>query len=317
MLKTLTYPYFKVEINEHINSEDFKNLRRFYTPLLGSNAIVLYEYLRDYALADNNEVGFYDFDSLTYLLGMEISELNRARIMLESVSLITTYIDNMNRKTIFIVEKPLDRNGLRKNAFLANKLIKIMGKVNFDNLLGRERNLFLSKAKLLLDASAKFEDVFETDLEDNPYETLALEIDTRNHETKEINTYIQEKIEFDEFSYSNVYEAILKVDSRVFYSQLTNLVPTFDINNLIKEARANNFNDACINLVFYFAYETNNKINYKYVKKIIYDFINKGINHFQSIEEYLDNVSLTKSKSFINKKQLFKAVYIESLNANN
>lgn len=99
MYKSITYPYFSVENSTIISGEDLKNLRKFYAPILGAHAILLYEYLRDLAIQDGNEIGFYDYDSITYMLKMDIKDVNNARTMLEALSLLTTYVDNRNRKT--------------------------------------------------------------------------------------------------------------------------------------------------------------------------------------------------------------------------
>ncbi|VEU75703.1 DnaD domain-containing protein [Mycoplasmopsis maculosa] len=312
MKKNINYPFFKVHINGHINSEDFKNLRKFYSPILGSNAILLYEYLKDLGSADNNEFGFYDYDSLTYLLNMEIEKINEARIKLESVSLLSTMVDELDRKTVFIIEKPLDRNSVKKNAFIGNQLIKIMGKMNFEHLLGKEKSIIINKARHLVDISAKFEDVFISD--DSPYDLE--EVNSNLTETKEINKYIQEKIQFDTFKYSNLYESILKDDSRVFYSRMIGEEPSSNIVTLIKESRNNDFNDPCINLVFYYAFEANGKINSLYAEKIIQSLIDNKIIKFETVEKYLDDIASKKCKNFVNKKQLYKAIYVQNINTN-
>lgn len=311
MIKTLQYPFFIVQSNNSIGGGDLRNLRKFYAPILGSECILLYEYLRDLSFEQSSETGFYDFDSLTYLLNMDIDELNQARIKLESVSLVTTLLDQYNRKTVFIIEKPLDRNGLKRNLILANKLIKIMGKQNFDRLIGKEKNICISKAGGLLDASAKFDDVFETDFEFDVISTP--EIDSTDLETKEINNFIQQKLDLNTFEYPNPYEAILKTDARFFFSQISGQIPTTKIIDLIKFCRASNFNDPCINLVFFYSYEINSRINYGYVKKILIDLMKKQINSFEAIENYLDDMVKFKNDIVISKKELYKATYLQSL----
>ncbi|MCE6114805.1 DnaD domain protein [Mycoplasmopsis agalactiae] len=318
MLKTLQYPYFTIQNSLQISSTDLKNLRKFYAPILCSESILLYEYLRDLTHIDSNEYGIFDFESLTYLLNMDIKTLNKARIMLESVALLSTLIDEFNRKTVFVLEKPLDSSGFRKNLLLANKLIKTMGKQNFERLMGKEKNIFLSKAKYLLDASAKFDEVFAPDqsvenddkLNDS---ALSYELDLSDVSTKEINLFIQEKLDLNTFEYPNPYEAILKTDSRFFFSQVSGQIPTESIVNLIKFSKNNNLSDSCINLVFYYAYDVNGRINYTYVKKIITDLINKKMFSFAQVEKHLDNLQGFKNKGTISKKELYKATYLKSI----
>ncbi|MBZ4195593.1 DnaD domain protein [Mycoplasma tauri] len=319
MLKKLHYPFFTVQLNTAINGEDLKNLRKFYAPILGSNSILLYEYLRDLTNISSYESGIFDFDSLTYLLNMDIKILNDARIKLESVALLSTLIDEYNRKTVFVLEKPLDSSGFRKNLLLANKLIQTMGKQNFERLMGKEKNAFLSKAKYLLDASAKFDDVFASDnnLDCEFSNSSMYEIDSRDVDTSEINFFIQEKLDLNTFEFPNPYEAILKTDSRFFFSQVSGQIPDENIVNLIKYNRSMGFHDSSINLIFYYTYESNGKIIYSYVKKVLSDLLNKNKITFEDVEKQLDLLFGNKNKSVLGKKELFKATYLQSLSVNN
>lgn len=312
MLKNITYPIFKIQNSVSVTGSDLKNLRKFYAPILGSNAVLLYEYLRDLSYSESDDSGYYDYDSLTYLLNMDIKTLNDARIKLESVSLISTFIDEFNRKTYFVLERPLDSSSFKKNLILANKLIKIIGLQSFERLMGRERNLFLSKAKDLLDASAKYDEVFDQD-NDLGFELASHEIDPSDISTTEINDEIEEKISLNTFEYPNPYEAILKTDSRYFYSQISGKLPTESIIEVIKDAREAQMSDPCINIILFYAYEMNNRINTLYVKKILCDLIKNNIFSFEAIEKYLDNLVKLKNKVLVTKKDLYKATYLENL----
>lgn len=103
-------------------------MRKFYAFILCSEFILFYEYLRDLIYIDFNEYGIFDFESLIYLLNMDIKILNKVRIMFELVVFLFILIDEFNRKIVFVLEKSLDSFGFRKNLLLVNKLIKIMGK---------------------------------------------------------------------------------------------------------------------------------------------------------------------------------------------
>lgn len=316
MISHIQYHYFSIGSTTDIHGEDLKNLRTFYTPILGSDAILLYEYLRDLYVNNTQEAGYYDYENLCTLLSMSQKQLNDARIKLESVSLLSTFIDEYNRKTMFMLDKPLNKQGFRSNLLLANKLTKIIGRQNFDKLLGLERNIYLTKTKYLVDVSAKYDDVFNIQddlLINNLQKNDKAELDSSQLTTSEINVALQEKLELNSFQYPNPYEAILKTDSRFFYSQLTGQFPSLNIINLIKNCRDNTFNDPCINLIFYYAYESNNKIVYAYVDKIVKDFIKKGIDNFENIEKYLDQMLKAKNGSLISKKDLYKATYYQNL----
>lgn len=101
---------------------------KFYVFILCSEFILFYEYLRDLIYIDFNEYGIFDFESLIYLLNMDIKILNKVRIMFELVVFLFILIDEFNCKIVFVLEKLLDSFGFRKNLLLVNKLIKIMGK---------------------------------------------------------------------------------------------------------------------------------------------------------------------------------------------
>ncbi|WP_338822522.1 DnaD domain protein [Mycoplasmopsis felifaucium] len=311
MIKSLNYPFFQVQFSSSINGEDLKNLRKFYAPILGSDAILLYEYLRDLAIEPQNPTNFNDFHSLTYLINMDIDKLNEARIKLESVSLISTMIDEFNKKTLFIIEKPLDKAGLKKNIFLGNILTNAIGKHNYENLVGKDNNLYLAKLPYYSDVSAKLDDVFINEsLISNFHNSHQAD---SQESTQELMIEMQEKIKFDEYDFINPYEGILTLESRVFYSQITRKVPSLAITELIKEIKSRGLNDSCINLVFYYAFEVNGTINFNYVKKILLDFISKGEFIFENIEKQLDNLIKFKNKTYVSKKDLYKSTYIEHL----
>ncbi|WP_027120754.1 replication initiation and membrane attachment family protein [Mycoplasmopsis lipofaciens] len=311
MIQNIYYPFFTIQNKTTIAGSDLKNLRKFYAPILGSDAILLYEYFRDLYISNESETGFYDYDSLTYLLNMDVKRLNDARIKLESVSLISTFIDEMNKKTLFVIEKPLDSVGFKKNLILANKLINIIGKQNFERLAGKERNVYLSKAEHLFDASAKYDEVFDNDDIFNYYSSH--EIDSSSLNTQQINIEIQEKLDLNNFEFPNIYEAILKTDSRFFIPRLNGQIVSERIISLIKEARESGMTDPCLNLIFFYANEVNGKIVFNYIKKIVFDLIKKEIFSFELIEKYLDSLLKYKNNVAVSKKDLYKASYLESL----
>lgn len=313
MIASLQFPYFQVQVPNVINGEDLKNLRKFYAPILGSNSILLYEYLRDLAFEPSNPSTFNDYDSLVYLLKMTKKELNDARIKLESVSLISTLIDTENSRTLFIIEKPLDKTKLKNNVLLANMLTNILGEQNFQNLVGKDKKIYFANENYKQDVSATFEEVFEMN---QVFENYSLNLEHHNNnqqDTQEVYLAIEDGIKFGEYDAFNPYEGIISSDSRLFYSQLTKKIPSNSIVDLIKDARLAGMPDACINLIFYYAYEVNNRINYNYVKKIICDYIKKDEFSFDVIERQLDQLTKFKNKSYVSKKDLYKSTYIQHI----
>lgn len=322
MLKNIRFPHFKIKKEDSISGEDLINLRKFYTPILNPQAVILYEYLRDLSFDIINEKGMHNFDSLSYLLNIDSKSLNEARILLESLSLLSTFIDNINHYTVFVLEKPLNALEFRGNKLLSNKLSKILGKQKFEQLLGTNKtSLKLMNSQLLEDVSASYNDVFneEDELQEikNAIDNAANVDHSLLGTTSEINVDIQNKLEMNTFEYPNPYEAILKTDPRYFYSQISTQIPPYKIIELIKESRESGMIDPCINLIFFYAYEVNGKINFNYVEKIILDLISKGITSFVALEKYLDNLIKVKNSNVISKKDLYKIAYIEELKYSN
>lgn len=198
------------------------------------------------------------------------------------------------------------------NLILANKLLKIVGKENYDRLINRKRNYKLARAIELLDSSARYEDVFDAG-EDFDILSNSFEFNEEAMNTQVMNELVQEKIDLNTFEYPNVYEAILKTDSRSFFGQIQGQIPTAEIINLIKDASDKGFSYQCINLIFFYANEVNGKINYQYVKKIIKDLIAKNIYDFNPLEKYIDSLIRQRNNVIVSKKDLYKATYITSL----
>ncbi|QBF34794.1 DNA replication protein DnaD [Mycoplasmopsis phocirhinis] len=311
-MKKDIHPYFVAESPSIIGGEDLKNLRKFYAPILGADAVVLYEYLRDLAIEKNINEVFHDYHNITYMLRMSLSQLNTARFLLESVSLISTYIDDFNHKTLFVIEKPLDSKGLKQNIFLANKLMKIIGFENYTRILGKENNR-ISRIKYLKDASTRFDEMFEIGDLDLSLNEEKIETKTSKSNLEILNEQI--KLDLNNFNYSNVYEAILKTDTLSFFNQIQGQIPTKNLIDLVKNAKENGFDDKCINLIFYYANEINGYINFNYVNKIIKDLIKQKIIYFEPLEIYIDTLIREKKNMLVTKKDLFKASYLESLSS--
>ncbi|EGV00267.1 DnaD domain protein [Mycoplasmopsis columbina] len=310
MLKKLNYPLFKVTFKNPVSGEDLRNLRKFYTPLLGSHAIILYEYLRDLTLSQNDN-GYHDFNMLQHFLNLSAEDLNQARNKLEAVSLLTVFEDEFKQISLLRLETPLNNKTIKKNFALKNKLIKLIGKENFKKLT-EEYILRDTETTHLKDVSANYNDVFNEDEEfDFLFNTQELQLVQSEFKTIESSLNNQK---LPDLKYKNIYEALIKDSSENFYAQLTKTTIDQETYNLINKAYLMGFNDQCINLVFYYAYEINNKkINCAYVEKILNDFYEKDVTDFNVIESYLDNVMASKNTKVGTSKALYKTSYILSL----
>ncbi|MGY5139718.1 replication initiation and membrane attachment family protein [Mycoplasmopsis gallinarum] len=321
MAKNIIYPYFTIEIPEGISGEDLRTLRKLYTPLLNPDAIILYEYLRDLAINTNEGVGFFDYDSLARWLCISVERLNQAREKLESVCLISTFIDKQNRKTVFHIARPLSNLAFKKNIMLSNHLLSQVGLADFQRFLNLHEQKRNSKTQYLEETSAKYQDVFEEfmpDFSQNGLSELkqALKKPSRNITIENEQSKKQETL-FETFDYKNPYEAILKTEAKKFYSQISALLITNEVDEAIANARFNAFDDASINLISFYVSEiskSKGKFSSKYFVSILNDLVNKEINSFDALEEYLDRVWKNKYQVSISKKELYKSAYLESLN---
>ncbi|WP_029512863.1 replication initiation and membrane attachment family protein [Mycoplasmopsis iners] len=305
MHKSLKYSSFKIQFETSISGEDLRNLRKFYTPIIGADAIALYEYLRDLSLVESKITGYKNFDNLAVLLNISATKLNAARNKLESLSLLSTYQDDFRKVTLFQLEKPLNNKSFNRNPILSTKLKEIIGKENYNALINEHKVNELIKVEDLQEISATYDDIFdfEVETEDDQHEKIINDLFSTPSSLLLENTY-----EFD-----NLYEAILKSQPIKYYEQLLKCDAEDDVFELVDYAQELGFENQIINLVFWYSYEMNSKVVIPHVQTILEDFKSQGINDFESIENYLDSLIKNKKGNIVTKKTLWKASYMTGL----
>ncbi|ADE19664.1 hypothetical protein [Mycoplasma crocodyli] len=319
--KVIRYPYFIIEKDLQINGEDISNLKRLYLPFLGPNPIVLYEYLKELSNNVTKYISPYDLSTLSLYTGLSQDELERARVLLESVSLLSTYQDDNQAKTIFILQKPLFNDVFKKNPILSAHLKAKIGQNNFNRLVG---NLKSNTKRDYEDISASYFEVFEMNIdkdEQNHLTKMFIEAGRRiktAEENRNIDkeTKIQNTLNLNNNKYTNDYEAALNLNNVDFFTQLSNRIPTDDEVDKMKILEFKVKDLKIVNIALLLSFYAQNRINLKSAESLITELSLKNIIGLSDSEAYLDHKFENSSSSSIiayKKKHLLKLSYIESL----
>ncbi|KUH47646.1 hypothetical protein [Mycoplasmopsis meleagridis] len=300
MDKRLTYSNFKIQYINSISGDDLKNLRKFYSPLLSSDAILLYEHLRDVSIETNKDDFYFDFNNLVFLLNIKLENLNKARRCLESLSLLSTYQDNFRQITVFELEKPLNSIQFSKNKDLCKQLVKKIGNNMFNKLINKTKNIIDTGE--LSDISASFEDIFNDE----------------NTSEEEMNNFYEELVVSknidDNVLINNLYEATLKETPATYYYHLTNIKPTYFFINVFNKYKELGLINPIINLTLYYLSDMYLKIDCDIFNDTLNKIYNSKIDNFEKAEQFLDQIYVdTMGKTFI-KKTLWKAAYTNQIN---
>ncbi|UUM19297.1 hypothetical protein [Mycoplasma sp. 1018B] len=304
MKNNLSFNVLKIQSTDNINGEDLKNLRQIYTPIIGCEAILLYEYLRDYLIYFEKNTFVLTFDNLALLLNLSLNALHLARQKLESLSLISTFEDNVREIIILQLEKPLNKTSLNKNALIKKQLEKTIGKSNFQ-IIFNEKTSSQIDTENLKEISASFNDIFKmNNNKDEEDDYISNDIIDQFISSQEINVINEEE---------NLYEKILKYDTFSFFEYLFNKNISTVETNLFNYYIKNNYENNSLNLILF------------YIKKIfkifdIYKFENflnqlkkKNIIFFDDVENYIDRLLKKELIEEYYKKTLWKSTYINNL----
>lgn len=320
MNNSIRYPYFRIEKEHSISFDDLFNLRKFYLPLVGANAVVLYEYLRDLSLEITKFVSPFDFSTLSLYLNIEVEKLNKARMLLESLGLLSTFQDDADARTVFILEKPLSRETFKKNPLLTEQLLKKVGKNNYDSILG---NIYIRKDKKMLyqDISTNFFEMFTAETPTQEYNITKLLIDAGKRlktieEKKQLAkaASIQNTLSISNLKYSNDYEAALKLHPKDFFVHLVGNEPSDECleklalwEYLVKDYKI-------VNVAFLLTFYIHNRPQISHCGKLINELVEADVNGFVDSEAYLDGkFENSKFTDIFKKKYLLKASYLENI----
>ncbi|EFF41428.1 hypothetical protein [Mycoplasmopsis alligatoris] len=320
MNKIVRYPFFIIEKDNLINNEDLSNLRKFYLPFLGSNTIVLYEYLKDLSSNVTRYISPYDLTSLSLYLGMSSQEVEKARILLESVSLLNTYQNDEEAKTVFVLQKPLNNETFKKNPLLSVHLKNKIGTQNYNRLVG---NLIVQKnRKYYEEISANYFDVFDIQEDKNAENALTklfIEAGKQLKSKEEENAMMksvkfQNTLNLENNEYTNLYEAALKLSSPSFFVQLLKRDATDEEKEKIELWECKLLNQQMVNIVLLLSFYINDRLSLRHTDSLVNEIANRKIDNLEDCEAYLDNkFENGYSASAFKKKYLLKISYLEGL----
>lgn len=270
-----THKYLIEKIHD-ISPHDLLIFRSFYGPILGPDAISIYQHLCD--------MGSYNFSwnsilMLIKLLKLNLSSFDSSRKLLESLGLITTYENIANSTYIFSINRPLSIDEFISNKLLFNLLKKNIGDLHAERLILNFRNNSYDKSEFE-NISSKYHDNFSVE---------------NVNEFSIKNTMDIELVDFD-----NIEEAIEKLSVFQFVKYLTQSRPsitqTISLNNFLSSG----LSDASINLILEYSFNVNGKIVYQHVAKIVHSFSHGTVKSFYDIKKKLQS-SLNNKKFNITK----------------
>jgi replication initiation and membrane attachment protein len=134
-------------------------LTHLYQPLIGGEAIALYQTLLGELNFQNNEPQTHH--TLMNYLTLPLTEIYKARLKLEGIGLLSTLKKNYNNQTTYTYElrKPFAPKDFFKDAMLSQLLYHHIGKLKYDSL---REHYETDDTDWGEEVTASFHDVFET-----------------------------------------------------------------------------------------------------------------------------------------------------------
>lgn len=268
---------FITEMKNELNAAQRVCLRNLYTPILGSNAIMLYQLLIDYHEFNIGTPSYYLFKDVSKTLRVEESRLMTELIKLESLGLIRKFEKADGIHFIIVINAPLCPNELLRNKILVNHAKKQIGELVFERVIFSLKELVLDKSDFK-EITKKYQDVFE--LEEEP---------------KQINT-----LEMPIPKFNNIDEAIKGLSSSQFIKFISGNKVTPVQLTLVQKLQNSGFASDSINQITKYSYSKNNKIVSRHIEVIAADFVKKNILQAGMIEQELNSAFMNNA---ITKKQ--------------
>lgn len=278
---------YLIEKAQDISSNDLLIFRSFYGPILGSNAISVYQYLCDMGSLN---YGLDNVINLMKFLRLDIKNFDKSRKLLESLGLITTYEDVANLTYIFSIKKPLPIDEFISNKLLFNLLKKNIGDLYTERLVMNFKGEIYDKSEFQ-NVSAKYHDNFNVN-----------NLWTQN---------IQNTLDINIPNLENIDEAIEKLSVFQFVRYLTDCKPTITQTMSLNNFLATGLSDASINVILEYSFNVNGKIVYKHVSKIIDSFSHGKTKSFYEIKKKL-KIALSNKTFNISKSTSYDSPNLDS-----
>lgn len=185
--------FYKIETNCELSNERLKSLVFFYGPLIGHDALALYEYL----VLRGNTIGFNELNYLLTSLNISVDVFEEQCVKLNEYRLLRTL--KQDNKYIFVFNAPLTRTEFIKDNVLVRDFILKTSGTHYQELISDIYQL---------DNHADFEDVSQT-----------LSLDTLNGWSKENETYLDRR-PVNKYNFNTLF------DVNTFLKDIsTNLLP--------------------------------------------------------------------------------------------
>ncbi|MBU4693004.1 hypothetical protein KQ876_02135 [Mycoplasma sp. CSL7491-lung] len=301
----LDYDNFEISKTTIISNEDRENLRLFYGPFLGAEAVYLYEYLLDLVKESNWRKVEFPFSLLSLYLNINIDSLNVARKKLEAVGLINLYNDNSKAISIFDLQKPLDYNGIINNEYISNLIKDNIGLSNLNYLISTKKHkISVIDDSNYEDITTNFFDMF------NPNETSSknnikqhyTNVGKKEYTENELrvmtkNQHIKIPLQAGSVIYTNTYDAIINLKPDEFYSQINKISLSMVDNDLISFWASKVTDYKVLNLAMFIGRKARKTDSWtKYVNTLIKELETQNINDYYEAEEYLIGKMFNNSK---------------------
>lgn len=184
---------YKIEVNVELSNERLKSLVFFYGPLIGHDALALYEYL----VLKGSTIGFEEFNNLLMSLNISVDAFEEQCGKLNEYKLLKTL--RQDNKYILVFNNPLTIKEFINDSILVRDFILKTSGVHYQELIA---------------------DIYDEDNHDD-YEDISrkLSLETINNWSKDNETYLR-KDNGDKYAFNTLF------DINVFLKDIsTNLLP--------------------------------------------------------------------------------------------
>jgi replication initiation and membrane attachment protein len=280
-----------IVINKAIlNEQKRKILIMLYQPIIGSNAVNLYETL--WSFLDQMEISSKEMNHYQIIASMQIklSAFEEAKNKLEAIGLLKTYIkkDDINH-VVYELYSPLSAYEFFNNPLLSVNLLASLGKETYERILNYYK-LPVFDVSTYQDVTSKFDDVFK------------FENNQKAVEYSQIRENKYSRIDFKETI--DIKNVISMISSDLLNKQKINK-KTMEI--LIKLAYVYNFNDLQMVEIIKNSIDQNKNIDIEMMKKNshnYYKFNNGGQVPFLIDKNQPEHLRLNNSINNIKTKMI-------------
>lgn len=322
-MQHINYNFFTIERSEELTPSDNDNMLKFYLPILGAQAVTLYNYLYSKIKEDKYYHSEFTFSGLCAFLKLDEVQLSESRNKLEAIGLIQTFFNSQTNKLMFVIKRPLNKEEVKNNRLLKNALVECLGKDIVDSLLNA--NVFKSviKPEYVQNISANFFDVFGALPAISKPKTIDLVIEAgkRIEESVKNGSFAKNTIElktpihFLNSDIQNEYQALQSYEPIQFFKYLNNNHILIDQIQTLKEYERLGFDYKVINFALLISYFASKEISLKQTSSILKELKSKNILSFELAENYLDGKYSNHKiyRKSIESKNYVKRIYLNSL----